>query len=467
MQHNSPRTFPRIVIKRTTLEPHSRLAHLEPIGIGTPLVESLTSYLCRLAVAHCWKVSTLIGHELRPLLAMPYLFVFPEDSAGIFSSGRSQATLQRMNGISPAAVKFVTALETLTKRQDLRFLTLLNWKHVFTPFCLLRKVKAWCPDCYQEGRASGQTIYDPLLWVIDAVEICSRHQQYLVSHCPQCNNQVSLLRTQSRPGYCHLCEKWLGRLGNSASADYQIIDEPALHFQLWVVKNIGQLLAAAPALKVLPTEENVVKSISAIIDTIYEGVDRRLAQDMGKPKSSICGWKHGKHKPSLIEMIIICYKSRISLLDFLTAEVSIPSEPFALQICTEKKSLKRINTTSGETIDLEAAKLGLTQHLDPSILPLPMTRVSEKIGYCIKTLRKNFPTLCKQISRRFLTYRKEHAKKRRLDLFNEVLSAAFQLHALGQPITRARVATLLNKPEYRNNPKLCVPVREARRQLGK
>jgi hypothetical protein len=31
---------------------HSRLYHLEPIGIGTPFVESLTSYVVRLAEAH-------------------------------------------------------------------------------------------------------------------------------------------------------------------------------------------------------------------------------------------------------------------------------------------------------------------------------------------------------------------------------------------------------------------------------
>ena len=51
--------------------PRSRLYHLEPIGIGTPEVESLSSYLNRLAQAHCVTVNTLIAHELLPHVGQP------------------------------------------------------------------------------------------------------------------------------------------------------------------------------------------------------------------------------------------------------------------------------------------------------------------------------------------------------------------------------------------------------------
>src|SRR2546427_5615316 len=49
--------------------PRSRLYSLEPIGIGTPEVESVSSYLNRLAQAHCVTVSALITHELLPHLS--------------------------------------------------------------------------------------------------------------------------------------------------------------------------------------------------------------------------------------------------------------------------------------------------------------------------------------------------------------------------------------------------------------
>ena len=49
----------------------SRLYSLEPIGIGTPEVESLSSYLNRLAQAHCVTVTALITHELLPHVGTP------------------------------------------------------------------------------------------------------------------------------------------------------------------------------------------------------------------------------------------------------------------------------------------------------------------------------------------------------------------------------------------------------------
>jgi len=51
--------------------PRSRLYSLEPIGIGTPEVESLSSYLNRLAQAHCVTVNALIAHELLPHVGTP------------------------------------------------------------------------------------------------------------------------------------------------------------------------------------------------------------------------------------------------------------------------------------------------------------------------------------------------------------------------------------------------------------
>src|ERR1041385_4375542 len=42
----------------------SRLYSLEPIGIGTPQTESLTSYISRLAAAHSVRVRDLVIGEL-------------------------------------------------------------------------------------------------------------------------------------------------------------------------------------------------------------------------------------------------------------------------------------------------------------------------------------------------------------------------------------------------------------------
>ena len=50
------------------LPPRSRLFHLEPVGLGTPWVESLTGYIARLAEAHGIETNKLVTREILPLL---------------------------------------------------------------------------------------------------------------------------------------------------------------------------------------------------------------------------------------------------------------------------------------------------------------------------------------------------------------------------------------------------------------
>lgn len=68
---DAPIRFEAWAPAREAPPPRSRLYRLEPIGIGTPEVESLSSYLNRLAQAHCVTVTTLIRHELLPRLGLP------------------------------------------------------------------------------------------------------------------------------------------------------------------------------------------------------------------------------------------------------------------------------------------------------------------------------------------------------------------------------------------------------------
>jgi hypothetical protein len=50
------------------LPSHSRLYRLEPIGIGTPYVESLTGYIARLAEMHCVFPGVLMNKVVEPLV---------------------------------------------------------------------------------------------------------------------------------------------------------------------------------------------------------------------------------------------------------------------------------------------------------------------------------------------------------------------------------------------------------------
>ena len=141
------------------MPPRSHLYPLKPIGIETPQVESLTSYISRLAEAHCLPMRKLVLHIILPLYGKSYLPSGAEDS-NITAFWKDSSAF---NGTSTSAGELVGVLERLTNRDNLRFLTMLPWAEALSCRYLTRRTKAWCPFCYQEWQEEGRPIYDPLL----------------------------------------------------------------------------------------------------------------------------------------------------------------------------------------------------------------------------------------------------------------------------------------------------------------
>jgi hypothetical protein len=111
---------------RPLLPLRSRLYSLEPIGIGSPFVESLSGYIARLADAHSVSVGNLVGRELSVLASSPLVHPSREQSAS--DSHGFCARSYAINGMGEASKRWVEAVEAGTMRADLRFLTLLPFE---------------------------------------------------------------------------------------------------------------------------------------------------------------------------------------------------------------------------------------------------------------------------------------------------------------------------------------------------
>src|ERR1043165_2225570 len=97
-----------------TLPPRSRLYHLEPVGVRTGFIESLTSYSARLAAAHNVTHASLFGHEISPLIDRKHLRNSESrlDRGAILAA--SFRTLARaVNGIGVTARDYIYSLEKL------------------------------------------------------------------------------------------------------------------------------------------------------------------------------------------------------------------------------------------------------------------------------------------------------------------------------------------------------------------
>jgi hypothetical protein len=172
------------------MEPVSRPSVLDPLmprGLGTPLVESLASYVTRLAEAHVVSVWRLILHVLRP----PPASRIPRSSIRY---------AYPVNGLGKVSEPFLRAFEIATQRADLQLPTLSVLDGCISQPGTFRTTEAWCPCCLEQWRAAELPLYSPLLWTLQAVTMCPIHKCPLADRCPHCQSRFAPFRAKALPG---------------------------------------------------------------------------------------------------------------------------------------------------------------------------------------------------------------------------------------------------------------------------
>jgi AcrR family transcriptional regulator len=378
------------------LPPRSRLYRLEPIGIGTPYVESLTGYIARLAETHCVTPKDLVMLEIMPPQSQtgPILNYYNRLSRFWIKNALT------LNGISPIARQWVERLESLTTCNHLTFLTMLTFHEVIATSRLLRQSKAWCGQCYEEWRQAHQVVYDPLLWSVNGIDICLRHRQPLVTRCPSCQKTLPFLTQTTRPGYCPRCTHWLGSSKGSLNMFVQS-DEPGVSaYQHWVVEVSGNLLAAAPSLAVLPSKKQIAIRVKAFLDQYAAGNIRKLARLSGVGFNAIWHYLHQGSVPYFDSFLKMCFALSITPLEFLST-TTIPS---LKDVGFNIESVPTISRGKGKHVtedDVQRMRqvLEAVQAVDDQVDPFPsLNDVAKRMGFDESTVRRHCPDLSKAIS---------------------------------------------------------------------
>ncbi len=445
-------------LKLPLFPPRSYLYHLQPIGIGTANVESLTGYITRLAQAHCIEPGILMERVVAPVgIKIPGST--KSSRTGVFGHTAT------FNGTGMMAAQWVQALESLTLRSDLRFLTMLTWTNVIPPRGLLRHGLAYCPICYEQWRETGQAIYEPLLWSLNVVKICPHHHQLLLTECPHCQVPLSPLAWRSRSGYCSRCGGWLGFCLQPFALLSDTLTKTELNWQTWVVKTVGEMVAAASQLILTPSREMIGRSLSAYVNLVAFGNVAMLARLLQMPKHAVWQWCTGKVLPQFDTLLQVCYCLGTSVLDFLTGVVTTAVVDGITAPLPPKT--RCANTAFCRTIPIEKLRRQLEAFLeDNRSLPLPMTQVAKSLGYDVRILRRHFADLCHAISQRYLDYRKaQHNQKLEISC-EEVRQVAFRLFSQGIEPTRSEVARFLSKPAYFREREVCNALLQVRYRLG-
>lgn len=428
--------------ERIEAPPHSRLYHLEPVGVGSPMVESLTSYLTRLAEAHSLHLRTLVTDEVLPRLNQSHLYRDMRPVYDYLTRFWKQSTM--LNGTSATSSDWVQTLEQLTLRRDLRFLTMLTFADVLASRGLLRRVQAWCPTCYEEWRETNRVIYQPLLWALEVIQVCPRHGLQLHLRCPfgGCGHELPALAPRAQAGYCPQCGRWLGNPSpREGNAQELRVEEQE---RQWVATVVGELLAAAPDFPALPRREVIAESITTHVQAVMNGNFSSFAQHLHVHRRTAWEWGQGLQVPQLTALLQLCSYFGTSPAHFLTgcALGTAPVQKYAPEEKpTVEKPKKRFRKF--ETERLRCALEGALQ--EEGDLPPSMREVAGRLQYDSSHLYKHFPDLCRAIAARYRSYQKEQRRLRLDGICDEVRQTARDLHAQGHSPSERQIGKLLKK----------------------
>ena len=407
-------------------------------------MECLTSYVSRLAAAHCLSPAVLLGRTLAPLMGKNYWLQGGARPGTRGSAlGNSFSThAKAVNGTGVIAKDWVRVIEGLTMRNDLRFLTMLPWANALTCRHLLRPTRAWCPSCYGERRANEQIVYEPLLWAFSEVQVCLRHQRRLRFQCHHCARYLPWLGRRTLPGHCSKCGEWLGMDLSAHSTDVAPADDE-LAWQTWVVKNLEEMIVAATHLPSSP-RERIAKALSLCIDQVTDGIMNRFACLIGKRKNTVWGWQHGKAKIPMGDLLRICDRVGVSLVDFLYAEFVTQNE---VELIPTRFPFSGVTTTRRRPrpFDRETTERALRTALKDHP-PVPMKEVARKLNTDKRSLYKHFPSLCRAISARHAKDRQDYYETLRSQSEKDIRHVRGKLRASGIYPSRRRVAALITKP---------------------
>ena len=432
----------------------SRLYHLDPQETETPqYIESLTSYINRLAWAYRINPRQLLTQEIIPHLRGSYRFPHRQLASFVRNVAMS------INGIGGVAIDWTNTLEQLTLRSDLRYLNVQLWASELPTRGLLRATPAWCPLCYQDWLNNGVPIYQPLLWMLQVVTICLKHRHHLETQCLHCQNSQTVIASSTIPiGYCTRCNNWLGV--SSTTIVSEGIDEGTFLWQKYVMTSFKELHGASTTSGMLSWGN--LKSNLSICRSAMKGA-QKLSDITAIPKITLESWISGKIMPSFIGLLKFCYTLGLSPLLLLTG-----SSVTLLGVLQTKRTyqLPPLNRTTPLLKQDDNILEFIHAVFEGREAPHSMAQVGRRFGRSSNYITHHYPQDAALLVANYRTHRSEQARKRLERITTQVRTATFSLHAQGIFPSQRRVSSILSDPNWMFMPETREAWHAARHELG-
>ena len=411
---------------RVSKQNTSKLYSLKPIGIGSSMVESLSGYITRLAVEHRTTTGKVISDVITPFLDKYYLNeISKRGGNGFYDSAHM------INGVSIAAKQFSTMLDELTGNSNLHFLTLLRFSEVIPQRGLFRTKRAWCPACYEDMLHSKVSVYEPLLWQIKVVSVCRKHRTLLTETCPNCGKTNLVLDRRSIPGICSHCHIWLGK--------GKVLKPDIFDFESYTKTKMAERLLEGDDIF---HKDGIIKSLGKIVAEENSNV-AHLARKLSLPKTTFWGWVKGKNTPPLLEVIRICNKYGIDIVDFYKGNLQFgPGSPVIFSKRIKKQNLK---ITKRPLFEIRKLVKGIVN--DSSTGNLHVQAMADVVGCNKKTMYNHLPSQCKSQAVKRMQFLMNQKNNRLMAIKQKVTSAAVKYYDKnGSMPGMNRLEDYLNQP---------------------
>lgn len=408
------------------MPPRSTLARLEPVGLGSPFVESLTSYYLRLAYLH--RLTPLV---LSRSLILPKMKGFPLTPSTFKEPHWNMAMF---SGANIKAHMWAKRLEELTGMDDLQQLTFSHLRNYIPSKYFMSKEKKWCPACYEEFIDSGQ-IYDQLLFEVDTVSACPKHGIKLVNKC-SCGHLLSpslKVRAASLPGVCQFC-------GIDLSSEKNCFREKAGAHEIQRAKLVGDFIKNRNLIEKSMgiNKSGFIRFVRGIIDNHCESV-AELSRLLSISKSQLSEWFNCSHNPIFPKIVDIAIACNCSIANVYLGEYDVVSNISPIFI---KKN--EGNNTHKDKLAWKSVNEDVLEKYLKANKPLSLISVARELGVSDRFLRENFRKISTEISNNFRKRRSEVAHiafEKRCISYKE---AAEKILSCGRTPTFANVTRELN-----------------------
>lgn len=411
---------PLELLKRYELPPRTVLAALTPMGLGTPYIESLSSYFQRLASWHSVSPKALARTQILNRLGF-------NKRVGEEQADRFWRT-SFFNGMGEVPEAWCRILEDLTGVAGLRRLTLLPLQGRVSIRGCASAEKRWCPHCLFEAENAGEA-YGQLLWEIGWVKACPKHKVPLENaHGCMQTDAVRPIQIKRLPHVCAYCARSLAR---PFTEDL----EKAPGEDLVFAETVGNLLAGSLyGEEAHPLERGIADFLEDVLTTYEGGYGTRGARRLGVSKSDLSGWVHRRHLPSLPQAICIADTYRVPLTQVLMGEGG-KKQNFLLNFQKQRPLTFQTYRVRWPVSDAEdKLRQFITRDAPPSV-----SEAAGMLGTSSRELYRLHSELAQALAEKHAAWKSEEAAKRREERLAVVKSVVEQIVCEGMVPTMARV----------------------------